>query len=41
LEWYPRERDPKFVASIAEARRQVQQGRTIGHDDLKKELGVD
>ena len=41
LEWYPRERDPKFLASIAEARRQVQEGRTIGHGDLKKELGLD
>lgn len=38
LEWYARERDPEFVASIARARRQVQEGRTIGHADLKKEL---
>jgi hypothetical protein len=41
LEWYPRECAPEFRASIAEARRQVHEGRTIGHDDLKKELGLD
>jgi PHD/YefM family antitoxin component YafN of YafNO toxin-antitoxin module len=41
LEWYARQRDPNFVASIAQARRQVREGRTIGHDDLKRELGLD
>ena len=41
FEWYPRQRDPKFLASIAEARRQVQEGETIGHGDLKKQLGLD
>ena len=29
LEWYARERDPEFLASLARARRQVQEGRTI------------
>ena len=38
LEWYARERDPGFLASIAEARRQVTAGKTISHADLKKEL---
>ena len=40
LEWYGRERDPEFLASLAQARRQVQEGRTIGHDALKSELGL-
>jgi PHD/YefM family antitoxin component YafN of YafNO toxin-antitoxin module len=38
LEWYARERDPEFLASLARARRQVQQGRTIAHADLKRSL---
>jgi hypothetical protein len=41
LEWYPREHDPNFLASITQARRQVEEGRTIGHGDLKKDLGLD
>ena len=41
LEWYGRERNPQFLASIAEARRQVQEGRTISHGALKKELGLE
>jgi hypothetical protein len=40
LDWYARERDPSFLASIAEARRQVERGDTLGHDDLKRELGI-
>jgi hypothetical protein len=39
-DWYARERDPAFLNSIARAREQVRQGRTISHDDLKKELGL-
>jgi hypothetical protein len=39
LEWYARERDPEFLASLARARRQVQEGRTISHAELKKSLG--
>ena len=27
--------------AIAQARRQVQEGRTIGHGELKRELGLD
>jgi PHD/YefM family antitoxin component YafN of YafNO toxin-antitoxin module len=41
MEWYARQRDPKFVASIAQARRQVREGRTTSHGDLKRELGLD
>ena len=41
LEWYARERDPAFLATIAEARQQVQDGKTISHGDLKKALGID
>lgn len=41
LEWFARERDPAFLASIAEARRQVEQGRTTTHADLKRQLGLD
>ena len=41
VEWYARERDPEFLASLARARRQVQEGRTIGHTELKNELGLE
>lgn len=41
LQWYTRERDPAFLASITTARQQVEQGETISHDDLKKQLGLD
>ncbi len=40
LEWYARERDPAFLESIAKARQQVAEGRTTGHDDLKRTLGI-
>jgi hypothetical protein len=41
MEWYAREHDPAFLASIATARQQVAQGKTLSHGDLKKELGID
>jgi hypothetical protein len=41
LYWHGRERDPEFLASIQRAREQVKQGQTIGHDELKRELGID
>jgi PHD/YefM family antitoxin component YafN of YafNO toxin-antitoxin module len=41
LEWYARERDPSFLASLAEARQQVAQGKTLSHDELKRTLGID
>ena len=41
LAWYVRERDPAFLESLAEARRQVEARDTMSHDELKKELGLD
>lgn len=41
LEWYAREHDPSFLASIVHARQQIANGRTRSHQDLKKELGLD
>lgn len=41
LQWYARERDPVFLASIARARQQVAQGSTVSHGDLKQALGFD
>ena len=40
LEWYGRERDPAFIASIERARQQVRQGQTRSHDELLRELGL-
>ena len=40
-EWYAREHDPAFLASIESARQQVAQGKTRSHADLKKEMGID
>jgi antitoxin (DNA-binding transcriptional repressor) of toxin-antitoxin stability system len=39
-EWYQRERDPVFVASLARAREQVRNGQTTSQEELKKELGL-
>ena len=41
LYWRQREGAPEFIASIAEARAQVAQGRTISHEELKKQLGIE
>ncbi len=41
LAWYARERDPAFLASLAKARGQVEEGKSVSHEDLKKELGLD
>lgn len=41
VEWYAREHDPTFLASIATARQQVATGKTCGHDELKKDLGIE
>ena len=41
LTWYAREHDPAFLTSIATARQQAAQGKTLSHSDLKKELGID
>ena len=40
LEWYAREHDPAFLDSIARARQQVADQRTMSHQDLKRELGI-
>ena len=34
-EWYERERDPTFIASIARAREQIAQGKGLSHEALK------
>jgi hypothetical protein len=41
LAWYAREHDPAFLESLVKARRQVEQGQTVRHEDLKRELGLD
>lgn len=41
LDWYAREHDPAFLESIALAREQAKQGKTLRHNDLKKELGLE
>lgn len=40
LAWLMRERDPGFVASIAQARADIEAGKGVDHDALKKELGL-
>jgi PHD/YefM family antitoxin component YafN of YafNO toxin-antitoxin module len=40
LAWYARERDPAFLESLAKARRQVEQGKTVSHESLKRDLGL-
>lgn len=41
MEWYARERDPAFIESIARARQDFAAGRTITHEQLKKQLGLE
>jgi hypothetical protein len=41
LEWYAREHDPAFLDSIARARQQVAEQRSVSHEDLKRELGIE
>jgi hypothetical protein len=41
VEWYTRERDPAFIASIAEARQQVAEGKTLSHEELLAKLGIE
>jgi hypothetical protein len=40
VDWYVRERDPAFIASIAEARKQVAEGKSVSHDELIAKLGI-
>jgi hypothetical protein len=39
-EWYAREHDPAFIKSITKARKQVKEGKTISHEELKARLGL-
>jgi hypothetical protein len=41
LSWYTRERDPAFLESLARARRQVEHRKSVSHEDLKRDLGLD
>jgi antitoxin (DNA-binding transcriptional repressor) of toxin-antitoxin stability system len=41
LAWPAREQAPAFLASVAQARRQVERGDTISHGELKKALDLD
>jgi hypothetical protein len=41
LYWYIREHDPAFIESIAQARKDVAEGKTISHEDLLREFGLD
>lgn len=41
LEWYAREQDPAFIASIERARQQIAGGSKVSHQKLKAELGID
>ena len=40
VDWCVRERDPVFIASITEARRQVADGKTLSHEELLARLGM-
>jgi hypothetical protein len=40
LAWYAREHDPAFLESLARARQQVEQGKTVSHEKLKTDLGL-
>jgi hypothetical protein len=39
--WLKREMDPAFIASIAQARKDVEEGRAISHEEMKRRLGID
>jgi hypothetical protein len=41
LAWYARERDPAFLESLAKAREQVEDGKTVNRENLKRGLGLD
>ncbi|MDB5354523.1 MAG: hypothetical protein JWN24_976 [Phycisphaerales bacterium] len=40
LRWYATEHDATFIESIAQARDDVRAGRSVSHEELKKELGL-
>jgi hypothetical protein len=37
---YARERDLVFLESLAKARQQAEQGKTVSHEHLKRDLGL-
>ena len=39
--WLEREADPAFIESLARAKKGIEEGRGISHEDLKRELGLD
>jgi hypothetical protein len=41
LDWYSREHDPAFLASLGKPRQQIANGHSRSHQDLKKELSLD
>lgn len=41
LQWYATEHDPQFIQSIAIGREQIKAGKSISHEALKKQLGID
>jgi hypothetical protein len=41
LDWYAREREAEFLASLARAREQVATGQAAKHEDLKRQLGIE
>lgn len=40
LEWLARELDPEFIASIAQAREDVRQGKGVRHEDVVAMFGL-
>ena len=41
LDWYSREQEPGFLASLRRARDEVRQGKTVSHEELKRQLGIE
>lgn len=41
LEWYSREHDHAFLDSIARARQQIEAGKAVSHEELKRQMGVE
>lgn len=39
--WLERESDPAFAESLQRARKDIDEGRGISHDDLKREFGLE
>jgi hypothetical protein len=41
VDWYRREREPAFLESLARARRQVQERKTVRHRNLRRRMEAD